>query len=59
MPNPEVKETTTAARSSTVNQPQAMSVMYNDMAGIKPPFFNWDDPEPGQGFKQFKRYCEL
>lgn len=41
-------------------QHQAQTVVYtNDLAGIKPPSFDWDSPNLPQQFRNFRRYCEL
>ena len=34
-------------------------VQSNDLTGISPPTFNWNDPNAPQSFKSFRRYCEL
>ena len=39
--------------------PQPSSLVYNDLAGIKPPTFSWDDEDLGNSFKKFRRYCDL
>ena len=38
---------------------QSSSLVYNDLAGIKPPTFSWEDEDLGNSFKKFRRYCDL
>ena len=36
-----------------------MHYVANDLAGVKPPSFDWDSSNLAQTFKAFKRYCEI
>ena len=41
-------------------QPQLQCTdVANDLAGVKPPSFDWDSSNLAQTFKAFKRYCEI
>ena len=45
--------------SASNSPPQPSSLVYNDLAGIKPPTFSWHDDDLGNSFKKFRRYCDL
>ena len=46
------------AEGGAEGPPPAQIVYSNDLAGVKIPTFDWEDPQVTQ-FKKFRRYCEL
>ena len=54
---PQQSRRTENTRISQVKQTMAMAG--NELIGIKPPSFSWDEPDLPQAFKRFKRYCEI
>ena len=39
--------------------PGPQYIVSNDLIGITPPNFSWDEPDLPQAFHKFKRYCEI
>ena len=56
-PTTAVATSTSSSTATTTATP--MYYVANDLAGVKPPSFNWDSSNLAQTFKAFKRYCEI
>ena len=39
--------------------PMPQPIVFNDLAGVRPPSFSWSDDDLASSFKKFCRYCEL
>ena len=56
-PTTAVATSTSSSTATTTATP--MYYVANDLAGVKPPSFDWDSSNLAQTFKAFKRYCEI
>ena len=56
-PTTAVAASTSSSTTTTTATP--MYYVANDLAGVKPPSFDWDSSNLAQTFKAFKRYCEI
>ena len=55
-----VTSTTNATTSQLHQKTTPQKIMAtNELIGVKPPSFSWDEPDLPHAFKRFKRYCEI